>query len=171
MRQLLASLVTRGRLQATEPAAAPVATSAPAVERRLVYRLQTYRAYPARSDLNPADIPDLWPWCFVVARPDRNQFPKFDFLGESLKIYSNIFLGAERDWISDSTLLDKAIENVSEAFELKRPILIEEELLRFDRRRLLFRAILLPLSDDQTTIDHVLGAANGKLVEATAKQT
>jgi hypothetical protein len=87
-------------------------------------------------------------------------------LGEKLKIYSSIFLGAERDWIADSTLFDKAAENVSEVFERKRPIFIEEELVRFDRRRLMFRVVLLPLSDDQKTIDHVLGGANGKLLEA-----
>jgi hypothetical protein len=153
-----------------------IAQTAPAGERRLVYRLQTYwqslqqgRRYPSRSDIKPEDIPDLWPWCFVAKAPDRNHFPKLEFLGESLKIYSNIFLGAERDWIADSTLLDKAIENVSEAFEGKRPVIIEEELVRFDRRRLMLRAILLPLSEDQTTIDYVLGAANGKLLEPSTQ--
>jgi hypothetical protein len=47
----------------------------------------------------------------------------------------------------------------------KKPIFQEEEITRFDRRRVLFRTAAFPLSDDQVSINFVIGAASCKLVE------
>ena len=40
---------------------------------------------------------------------------------------------------------------------------MEEELTQYDNRKLLLRSVILPLSNDQETIDHLLGAAHGIL--------
>jgi len=40
---------------------------------------------------------------------------------------------------------------------------VEEELTQFDNKKLLFCSVLLPLSDDQETINYLLGAANGTI--------
>jgi len=50
-----------------------------------------------------------------------------------------------------------------EALERGAPVLVEEELTQYDNRKLLLRSVLLPLSDNQNTIDHLLGAAHGIL--------
>ena len=150
-------------------AATPVSEK---TERRLSLRLRNYwedlrggTAYPALGDVKPEDISDIWPWCFVISAQGR--FPPYDFhyLGGNFATYSSLYLGGERDSIADSTLMDKALERLPEVFEHGAPVYVEEEIPRFDRRRLLMRASLFPLSDDQLHVNFVIGAANGKLVE------
>jgi len=144
-------------------------------ERRLVYRLRNYleslrhdRPYPALGDIDPAAIPDIWPWCFVIDVGCKGPLPEFQYMGPHFAVYSRLFVGSERDNIADSTMLDKATERWSEVMEQAKPIIVEEEITRFDRRRLLFRSAMFPLSDDQIHINFVIGAANGKLLEASS---
>ncbi len=146
---------------------APVASAA---ERRLSYRLKTYwedkrcgREFPALGDIVPSEIAELWPWCFLLDVAQSRAFPYFRYLGYELSRYSGVFLSGEADWAS--TLLDKAVANYADVLNHRMPVLVEEEIARFDRRTLLFRATLLPLSTDGHRIDYVLGAANGKLVD------
>ena len=146
---------------------APVAHLA---ERRLALRLKRYwedkragREFPALADIVPSEIAELWPWCFLLDVQQSPTFPYFRYLGSELSRYSGVFLSGDMDWTS--TLLDKAVANFHDVLHQRLPVVIEEEISRFDRRTLLFRATLLPLSGDGERIDYVLGAANGKLIE------
>jgi hypothetical protein len=139
-------------------------------ERRLTHRLKLYwedkrcgREFPALADIVPAEIAELWPWCFLLDVGQSRAFPYFRYLGFELSRYSGVFLSGETDWAS--TLLDKAVANYADVLSHRLPVVIEDEISRFDRRMLLFRATLLPLSTDGNRIDYVLGAANGKLVD------
>ena len=146
------------------------ASEAPASERRLANRLLSYwegkrrgRTFPALADIREGEIAELWPWCFVLDVKESQSFPYFQYLGRELGRYSGVFLSGERDWTL--TLLDKATAGFAEVLKRRAPVLIESEIVRYDKKKLLFRTVLLPLSDDQANIDYVLGAANGKLVD------
>lgn len=148
----------------------PVAPASQLAERRLALRLKHYwddkragREFPALSDIVPADIAELWPWCFLLDVQQSRTFPYFRYLGRELSRYSGVFLSGATDWTS--TLLDKAVANYAEVLNRRLPVMLEEEIARYDGRQLLFRATLLPLSTDGEMIDFVLGAANGKLVD------
>ncbi|MFQ5972871.1 MAG: PAS domain-containing protein [Alphaproteobacteria bacterium] len=123
------------------------------------------RSFPALADIDSATIGDMWPWCLILDTVNGRDFPCFSYLGPMLARYSGIFLSGKTDWTH--TLLDKSVQRFRETLEHRAPVLIEDELALYDGRRLLFRSILLPLSDDGQVIDHVLGAANGKLVDGT----
>jgi hypothetical protein len=140
----------------------------PVPERRLVLRLMEFwearrqgRRFPALADIDPGAIADLWPSCFVLDTARHPSFPYFHYFGPALAQYSGVFLSGKSDWTA--TLLDKAVAKYREALLRQEPVLIEDELTRFDGRRLLFRSVLLPLSDDQRSVNFLLGAANGKL--------
>ena len=137
-------------------------------ERRLIWRLLAYweqrrgdREYPALGDIDPAAISEIWPYCFLLDVRNYQGFPYFHYLGPSLAKYSGIFLSGQHDWTH--TLLKKAVCHFREALERSAPVLVEEELTQFDNRKLLFCSVLLPLSDDQETINYLLGAANGTI--------
>lgn len=141
------------------------------VERRLVRNLLSYwerrrgeREFPSLQDIDPAEIAELWPSCFVLDTASNHRFPYFRYLGRSLARHSGTFLSGKRDWTL--SLLDKAVYRYREAVERREPVLVEEELTLYDGTMLLFRSALLPLSDDQQTINFILGAADGKLVSA-----
>lgn len=178
--KLMPQLIARLRSRPTPPLAEPVTMPArisspgprhkwpPEAERRLTYRLLNYwdslrgnRIYPGLDDIDGAMIPDLWPWCFVLDTRRDYPSPYFEYLGEDLAKYSGIYLSGKDDW--RVTLLDKAAEHLDRTLAAREPILIEDELRRYDGRELLFRSIMLPLSEDGETISHVLGAANGRL--------
>jgi hypothetical protein len=146
------------------------AAELPAAERRLANRLLNYwegkrrgRSFPALADIRESEIAELWPWCFVLDVKESHSFPYFQFLGRELGRYSGVFLSGERDW--SLTLLDKATAGFAEVLSRRAPVLIENEIARYDKKKLMFRSVLLPLSDDQANINYVLGAANGKLVD------
>ena len=77
-----------------------------------------------------------------------------------------MFLGGEKDW--SLTLLDKATERLQDAVDHRQPVMLEDEIVRYDGTQLLFRSILLPLSDDGENINYILGAANGKILPANS---
>ncbi len=139
-------------------------------EKRLIWRLLNYweqqrgdRDYPSLADIDPTAIGEIWPYCFLLDVEHYRTFPYFQYLGPSIAKYSGIFLGGQRDW--SFTLLKKAVYHFREALERGAPVLVEEELTQYDNRKLLLRSVLLPLSDDQETIDHLLGAAHGVVRE------
>lgn len=178
--KLMPELINRLRTRRPPPPAAParpparVSTPGPRsswpaeAERRLTYRLLNYwdvlrgqRPFPALADIDGSKIPELWPWCFVLDTQRTRSTPYFQYLGTDLAKYSGIYLSGEQDW--RLTLLDKAASHLDRTLAAREPIIIEDELVRYDGRQLLFRSIMLPLSDDGDAINHVLGAANGRL--------
>lgn len=138
-------------------------------ERRLSLQILSYwnevrgnRAFPALDDISGEHIPDLWPWCFILDTQKDHPTPHFHYLGSNIAKYSGIFLSGKDDW--RLTLLDKAAEHLKETLNAREPLLLESDLVRFDGKRIAFRSIMLPLSEDQERVTHVLGAANGKIV-------
>lgn len=140
-------------------------------ERRLVGRMLAYwhhlcegRTFPALVDVRPHEIGDDWRWSFVLDTTSYNDIPNFRYIGPEVAKYSGIYLSGNDSFTS--TLLDLATHRLARVFSEGCPLLIEDDVTRYDGKRLLFRAVLLPLSDDGEKINFVLGAANGKLDEA-----
>ncbi len=137
-------------------------------ERRLVGRLLAYwhhlcegRDFPALVDIDPAQIGDDWRWSFILDTAAYREIPNFSYIGPDIAKYSGIYLSGQDSFTS--TILDLATHRLSRVFAEGCPLLIEDDVVRFDGKRLMFRAVLLPLSDDGKTINFVMGAANAKL--------
>ena len=135
-------------------------------QRRLTWRLLNYwervrgdRDFPSLSDVKPEDIEDIWPYCFILDVKDHSEFPYFRYLGRSFAKYSGVFLRGNHEL--SHTLMKKAVCHYREAVGRGAPVLVEEELTQFDNRKLQFRSVLLPLSEDQESVSYLLGAANG----------
>jgi hypothetical protein len=140
-------------------------------ERRLNRRVHAYweekrgaSGFPRPSDIVPKDLGEDWAFCFILDITGCFGFCKFDCLGTELAKFSGVFLSGRHDWTS--TVLDKATGQVAKVVASRGPVFCDDELTLFDGRRLLFRSVLLPLSADQKSITHLLGAANGKLAAA-----
>lgn len=142
---------------------------APGQENRLTYKLLAYwderrggRDFPSLRNIEPSDLEELWPYCFVLDVRSFADTPYFHYLGPALAKFSGIFLSGNHDW--SSTLLRMAVCHFREALQRRAPVLVEDELTLYDTRKLLFRSTLLPLSENGRDIDFILGAANGKIV-------
>lgn len=140
-------------------------------ERRLVLRLMAYwddlrgdRAYPAVGDLDPGTIGDDWDACFVMALKDPVDASVFRHVGASLTSRPVPGDGsATLRGCPEATLLHHAVRNVPRMLEKGVPVSVGGEAA-VDGAAVLYRSILLPLSDDGERIDHILGAANSRRV-------
>ena len=158
--------VIDGRVLGSTGSAVPKPDVAGGDHRRLTWRLlaswetkRGERDFPALADIEPSEVHHLWPYCFVLDVSNFPRFPYFQYLGPALARYSGIFLSGPDDW--SHTLLKRAVHHYQEALAREAPVLVEEKLTLYDNQRLLFRSVLLPLSDDQSKVNYLLGAANG----------
>lgn len=139
-------------------------------ERRLTLRLLNYwqevkgvRSFPTCGDINSQAIADIWPNCYLLRIEKNDEEPIFDYLGEKLAKFSGVFVSNQSfTETRHQTLLDQAIRYYRDALDTRAPVVGDDEFVRFDGTRIIYRSIILPLSDDQERITHLLGAANGK---------
>lgn len=131
-------------------------------ERRTMPRLLAYwderrgrRSFPSLEDMESEAIAELWPHCFVVD----------PIIGNRALCY----IGAAYLYVPDGSfqaLLDQVLSPVSEVLRAKEPVLSAGEIIYYGGRQLLLRSILLPLSEDNKSINLVLGASAFRIVTA-----
>ena len=138
------------------------------MERRLVLRLLSYwreladdGQLPSFADVDPAQIPDMWANCFVLDVAGQASDPVFRTIGRELaeRICAD-FVDKRVSDTPEGTLLHVAVSYLQEVLDKKVPISRGGEFNKPDGIRVLYRSILLPMSDDGETISGLLGAAN-----------
>lgn len=143
-------------------------------EHRLVMRMLTkWRAlvgpdgFPRRSQIDPLDFGEDWPHCFLVDVDPVPERSRFAFVGANLVDPSwPIF---ERQCVADcgeGTLLHVATSNIGRVTAKRAPVSIGGAALHFEVP-ILYRSILLPLSERSGSVDGILGAANFREIPET----
>ncbi len=135
-------------------------------ERRLTGRiLKTWRActddrLPSWADMLSLDLGEDWKSCFAVDLSLSDGFPYFIYLGDNLCRLANIYLTGRGPW--ETSLIDLAASKMDEAALSREPVSTSDTLRLPNGRRVVFRSVLLPLSENSKDISHVFGAVNGK---------
>jgi hypothetical protein len=127
-------------------------------QRRLVDRvlkLWTEKAhgqrFPRPDQIEPSKLGVDWANCLVIAVRSPVQFSYFVHVGENLSYTHS----------PDDRLAGVLLPHLPQVLSEGRCLMIEgRATLRGSG--VLYRGALYPLSDDGSTIDHVLGAANGR---------
>lgn len=138
----------------------------PAHDRRLTQRFskawsQAARgAWPSWAEFRTADLGADWNWVFAVDLKRSAGFPYFIFLGSRLANLSDVYLSGDENWTM--SLLDRAASELDATAAAGSPILREASLTLYDGRRILFRSLTAPLSDDGARVTHVCGVAGGR---------
>lgn len=138
------------------------------MERRLVLRLLAQwrqlcgeRAFPSFADVDPGRMADMWPNCFVLDVAGHAENPVFRTIGADLADRIDVDLVDKRATDApENTLVSVAVSYVDEVLRKKVPISRGGEFFKSDDVRVLYRSILLPMSDDGETVSGLLGAAN-----------
>ncbi len=138
------------------------------IERRLVLRLLAHwrelcgeRAFPSFADVDPGRMPDMWSDCFVLDFVGHAENPVFRTVGAELADRIDVDLVDKH--VTDApekTLVSVAVSYAAEVLRKKVPISRGGEFFKPDGVRVLYRSILLPMSDDGETVSGLLGAAN-----------
>lgn len=140
-------------------------------ERRLNMRLMAFwwdkradRRFPSVEDFDPQELSDVWTHCFTLHPQDPFEQSVFRYVGDSIAAGSGIN-GAEItvDKLGENSLLDHATRNVGEVLTQQIPVIRSGEFVNEEGETAMFRSILLPLSQDQATINCVVGGARCKV--------
>lgn len=138
------------------------------MERRLVLRLLAHwrtlcddRDYPSFFDLDPSAIPEMWENCFVLEIFKDEDEPRYRAMGAGLAAHVDFSLiGEPISKAPDKSLLGVAISFLDEVLRKGVPISRGDDFFKGDGTKVLFRSILLPMSDDGDTVNGILGAVN-----------
>lgn len=141
-------------------------------ERRAVLRvLRHWRAacgsrdFPSRRNIDPTEIASDWKNCFIVDVPGSDGVPSFAYIGEALQIPAwQGRCGARVTDCPPGTVLAVATNYIDKMLENRLPVSHSGSAMH-GGHVVLFRSVLLPLSDDGCRIDGVLGTANFRRVE------
>lgn len=140
-------------------------------ERRLNMRLMAFwwdkradRRFPSAKDFDPEELSDVWTHCFTLEPQDPYETSVFHYVGDSLATISGVNEPEFTvDKICENSLLDYATRNVPEVLSQHVPVIRSGEFQNEEGETVMYRSILLPLSQDQATIDCVVGGARCKV--------
>lgn len=139
-----------------------------ATERRLTERVKNKWARLARGRLpSLREVEDLnlgpdRPYCFAIDLRLSDIFPYFIFMGDEISRFSAAYpLGDAR---REKTLLDAAMAKMDEAALSRMPVEYSDIKKLDNGRRVAFRSILLPVSENGQDVTHIFGAAKGRML-------
>lgn len=138
------------------------------MERRMVLRLlsqwrewQGDEDFPSFAAVDPDAVSDMWDYCFVLDFIDHEEDPVIRMVGPELAAYMPLDVSNCR--LSEapaSSLIEHAASYYQEVLARSVPISRGGEFRKYDGKTVLYRSIILPMSDDGKTISGLLGAAN-----------
>ncbi len=138
------------------------------IERRMVHRLlvhwrdaQGEGGFPSIDAILKRDLGDIGPSIFVLRVADGEGEPAFERVGESFagEMPSDL-TGKPVSAVPKGTLLEQAVGRYHTVLSKKVPMTTSGEFRHVQGGTVLYRSILLPLSEGRGTIDFLLGAAN-----------
>ncbi|WP_375207469.1 hypothetical protein [Hyphococcus sp.] len=142
--------------------------SARITERRVTERVRNKWAriakgrLPSLKEIEAINFGPDHPYCFAVDLRLSDIFPYFLFMGEAVLRYSTAYpMGDPR---REKTLLDTAMAKMDEAALSRAPVDFCDIKELDDGRRVAFRVVLLPASENGTDVTHIFGAARGRNV-------
>ena len=146
-----------------------MATDTVLSERRLVLRILSFwrdlgpeGQMPSLSCIEAAGLGRLGPTCFIldITGPE----PIFAFMGEKhIAHHGSDLTGRPIEEVGSGSLLGRAVDYLDEILSRKIPITYGGTFIGTDGGPVLYRSIMLPLSDDGEVINGILGGANCNL--------
>lgn len=119
--------------------------------------------FPDWATIRASDLGEDWNWAFAVDLSKSAGLPYFIYLGANLAKLTDVYLSGDTDWTL--SLLDKATSEIEASIAAEAPHLREDELVLCNGRRVLFRSVTAPLSEDGERITHVAGLVNGTFAD------
>ncbi len=146
------------------------------IDRRKVHRLlahwrdaQGEGGVPSLVAILKRDLGDIGPSIFVLRVADGEGEPAFERVGESFagEMPSDL-TGKPVSAVPKGTLLEQAVGHYRMVLSKKVPMTTSGKFRHVQGGTVLYRSIILPLSEGQGTIDFLLGAINSRTKDEEA---
>lgn len=143
-----------------------------AKERRATFRLFSYwiqikgeTKYPLLSSINPKEIPNLWPYLFVIRLGETPEFSRFQHFGTGLQeIYEQDFGGCTIAEALEDVIFGPTIGYYEKIVEGQAPG-VESSSFQMSKKDVKYRSLIAPISSDGKEIDYLIGTSNYKIFE------
>ncbi|MFQ5784302.1 MAG: PAS domain-containing protein [Alphaproteobacteria bacterium] len=123
-------------------------------------RLRGNRQFPSLSDINSAEIHGLWPFCLVIKVADAYPNLRFEYVGSALKeSYGLVQQAAISGMSQGETVFGTVVALAYQVLETRVPACDSGLVRNSHGDRVRFRSTVVPLSDDQKTVNVLLGMA------------
>jgi hypothetical protein len=137
----------------------------------LVLRLLSYwrdicddRDFSHAADVDSSTIADMWDYCFIIDIASGS--PKFSHFGSwHADFYGADMSGRAVADLDKETLAQRSTDYLNEVIQRKIPITYGTVLSEPGGRKILYRSIMMPLSDDGETLTGIFGGSNCKTAE------
>lgn len=127
--------------------------------------LRGNRPFPTESDIDPDEVADIWPSCFLISLDDvtRRLGYRYSYLGEALiEAYGDDIKNPEIVMRLISTNSLPLAKRFDEVVKSKAPLFDEAEFVNLKQMRIKYRTCLLPLGNSDGQVTHILGSMRWK---------
>lgn len=128
-------------------------------------KLRAKRPYPRENEINPDEIAEIWPSCFLVSIDDvthRMGF-RYSYLGDKLiEAYGDDLRNPEIVMNLLSTGNPALVEKFNEVLKTKQPTWVESEFINLKRESVKFRVSVFPLGENDR-VTHILGCMRWRM--------
>ena len=152
----------------TQSTSSPPPAAPQGMERRMVLRLLSHwrewcgdAQYPSFSQVDPARMAEIWDFSFVLDIVGHEDNPIVRTVGSELQNYlPETVRNCPLSDVPAASLIEHAAGYYHEILDRGVPISRGGEFTKYDGMKVLYRSIILPMSDDGTSVSGLLGAAN-----------
>lgn len=117
--------------------------------------------YPSFAQVNPAGMAEIWDYSFVLDVIGHEDNPVVRTVGSEFQAYLPVAVrNCALSDVPASSLIEHAASYYQEILDRGVPISRGGEFIKYDGMKVLYRSIILPMSDDGATVSGLLGAAN-----------
>ena len=145
----------------------------PSSEYRYHQRLQKYweelkgdRPFPMESEINPDDLEDIWPSCFLISIDDvtRRVGYRYSYLGEELvEAYGDDSNSPDVCMKLLSTASAPMVKKFDEVVNNQMPVIDESEFVNLKHLNIRYRTCMLPLRPRPGEVSHIIGCMRWKI--------
>ncbi len=117
--------------------------------------------YPSFTDVDPTQIAEIWDYCFVLDIVGHEENPVVRTVGSELQNYHpEAVRNRALSDVTAGSLIEHAASYYQEILHRGVPISRGGEFIKYDGMKVLYRSIIMPMSDDGINVSGLLGAAN-----------
>ncbi|MCU7611823.1 PAS domain-containing protein [Anaplasma capra] len=144
-------------------------------ERRAINILCSYwdqlrdgRDFPTKEEIDPADIMEIWPYCFMLQVKTEDDSRKYACIyagEESVKLYKSdlrYYSESENVVVFFPQIVEGLFDYLESVVEDQQPIIEESEKTTANGSDIKIRQCLLPLGRNNV-VDHIIGVVGGKI--------
>ncbi|MGN7661372.1 MAG: PAS domain-containing protein [Anaplasma sp.] len=131
-------------------------------------QLRNGRNFPAKEEIDPEDIVEIWPYCFMLQIKVEDDGRKYECIyagEESVRLYRSdlrYYSESENVVVFFPQVIEGLFDYLESVVENQRPLMEESEKTAADGSDIKIRQCLLPLGQSET-VDHIIGVVGGRI--------